>query len=169
MKKVLSKELFQELVIALEATSFASSFEINERQEKAPGLARINNAKDRISYNVGMNHYALTNENLNNTLEKITGKEPKYLISIHTVESITGSEVYTHFDTNSGLSMSLVLEDDFEGGELFVGGLNTNLNKNGDFVTFEGHKTEHHVTPVTSGRRKVLVLFYGYGKASKLI
>lgn len=169
MKKVLSKELLTELKAELKNTSFATGHEIDVRQKKAPGLARINNERDKISYNVGMDHYSLTNDKLNNILHKISGRDPEYLISIHTVESITNSETYPHFDTNSGLSMSILLEDGFEGADLFVDGQNVNLVNEGDYVSFEGHKTKHYVTPVTSGRRKVLVLFYKYERASKLL
>jgi len=169
MKKELSIKLFNELVAELANTTFASGHEIQVRQEKAPGLARINNEKDKISYNVGMDHYSLYNPKLNAILNKISGRDPEYLISIHTVESITGSETYPHFDTNSGLSMSIILEDDFEGADLFVDDVNTKLKKKGEHISFEGHKTRHYVTPVTKGKRKVLVLFYKYEVASKLI
>ena len=68
MKKVLSKELLSELKTELSNTSYATGHEINTRQDKAPGLARINNEKDKISYNVGMDHYSLGNNKLNKML-----------------------------------------------------------------------------------------------------
>ena len=169
MKKVLSKELLSELKTELSNTSFATVQEINTRHDKTPGLARINNEKYKITYNVGMDHYSLDNNKLNKILKKISGRASKYLISIHTVESITGSETYPHYDTNSGLSLSILLEDNFEGANLIVDGKNIDLVNEGDYTLFEGHKVNHYVTPVTSGRRKVLVLFYEYERATKLI
>ena len=60
-------------------------------------------------------------------------------------------------------------EDNFEGANLIVDGKNIDLVNEGDYTLFEGHKVNHYVTPVTSGRRKVLVLFYEYERATKLI
>jgi hypothetical protein len=169
MKKVLSKELLSELKTELSNTSFATVQEINTRHDKTPGLARINNEKYKITYNVGMDHYSLDNNKLNKILKKISGRASKYLISIHTNESIIGSETYSHYDTNSGLSLSILLEDNFEGANLIVDGKNIDLVNEGDYILFEGHKVNHYVTPVTSGKRKVLVLFYEYERGTKIM
>ena len=169
MKKVLSKELLTELKNELKNTSLANGDEIDVRQNKVPGLGRINNERYKISYNIVMDHYSLANDKLNDILYKISGRDPELLISIHTIESITGSEAYPHFDTNSGLSLSILLEDGFEGADLFVGGKNANLVNEGDYVSFKGYNTKHYVTPVTSGSRKVLILFYSHERVSKLL
>mgnify|MGYP003848520129 CR=1 FL=1 len=115
-------------------------------------------------------HYGVRiDRDINKILKKISGRASKYLISIHTNESIIGSETYSHYDTNSGLSLSILLEDNFEGANLIVDGKNIDLVNEGDYILFEGHKVNHYVTPVTSGRRKVLVLFYEYERGTKIM
>lgn len=76
-----------------------------------------------------------------------------------------------HFDSGSLCTIDIMLERpdmDFEGGYFSTtepdGTVATHSFERGDAVVFVSHK-KHHVTPVTSGRRRVLVVEFWSGPA----
>lgn len=81
----------------------------------------------------------------------------------HTVLPNGGLPTTTHSDWGSLITMDILLSDTstFEGGELRTrepdGRLTTHAFEAGDLLLFQSHK-HHHVTPLTLGRRNVLVV-----------
>ena len=71
-----------------------------------------------------------------------------------------GEHMNYHRDKGSSVKTILVLlNDDFEGGELFVNERNVKLNKRGKYIEFDGNLNPHEVTKVTKGVRNVLAIF----------
>lgn len=57
------------------------------------------------------------------------------------------------------ISMSLLLNDDYEGGKLEIWGFNQNASKQGSIIFFPSYMP-HRVTPVTKGVRYSLVIWF---------
>jgi len=57
------------------------------------------------------------------------------------------------------ISMSLLLNDDYEGGKLEIWGFNQNAHKQGSIIFFPSYMP-HRVTPVTKGVRYSLVIWF---------
>ena len=93
-------------------------------------------------------------------MESLTGRNAKDLLSIHTITTFKGAEVYPHKDTSSAISLSLILEDKFKGGDFYLNNNYVDIKKAGDYLVFNGRKDSHKVTPITEGSRKVLIAFY---------
>lgn len=169
MKKVLPKDILKELITELNSTPLASSKQIEEMRKRMPGLAYVNVPDKKISRDVDFVHYPFTNSKLNKLLEGITGMNAEYLLSIHTITSTKGAEVYPHRDTLSAVSLSLILEDEFEGGDFYLNNDYIDLKRAGDYLIFNGHTTSHKVTPISKGSRKVLVAFYKPKASSNIL
>jgi len=101
------------------------------------------------------NNVVFKNENITNT---------DYKLEFHVLKYETGQFSYEHKDIYD-FTMILLLNDDFEGGDLYVSNLNTNLKK-GDLVYFAGSK-RHKVDIIRSGKRYVLVSFITIPKNKK--
>jgi predicted 2-oxoglutarate/Fe(II)-dependent dioxygenase YbiX len=69
-------------------------------------------------------------------------------------------EPHWSFSKGRTVSYSVLLSDDFDGGEVIVDGQDVGLRR-GDFVGFTA-TTWHEVRPVTAGQRFVLVVFGRY-------
>jgi len=160
MKKVLPKGIFNELTNELDNTPLATSEQIQEMYKHMPGLAKVNVPRYKISRDVDLVHYPFTNSKLNTLLESITGMKAENLLSIHTITTTVGAEVYPHKDTCSAVSLSLILDDEFEGGDFYLNSDYVDIKKAGDYLIFNGHINSHKVTPITEGSRKVLIAFY---------
>lgn len=81
-----------------------------------------------------------------------------HIYSIHWIQYESGYECLEHTDMSSYTTYILNLNNNFEGGELFVNGENTN-SKCGDVVIFNGMKDKHRVSKITKGIREVLVIW----------
>ena len=105
-------------------------------------------------------HYCdITNEKLLNTLKPfINPNDFKHIYSIHWIKYESEYECLEHIDMESYTTYILNLNDGFEGGELFVNGINTQ-SKQGDIVIFNGMKDKHRVSKITKGIREVLVVW----------
>ena len=57
-------------------------------------------------------------------------------------------------------TISLILSDEFEGGDMYINDIKVNLNKNGEFVMFHGGNDFHEVREVTKGKRDVLIVWF---------
>ena len=82
MKKVLSKDILNELTNELDNTPLATSEQIQEMYKHMPGLAKVNVPRYKISRDVDLVHYPFTNSKLNTLLEGITGMKAENLLSI---------------------------------------------------------------------------------------
>lgn len=112
----------------------------------------------------------ITNQKLLTVLKQfIAPTDFDHIYSIHWIKYESGYECLEHIDMESYTTYILNLNDEFEGGELFVNGINTE-SKQGDIVIFNGMKDKHRVSKVTKGIREVLVIWISpTSKLKKLI
>jgi predicted 2-oxoglutarate/Fe(II)-dependent dioxygenase YbiX len=94
---------------------------------------------------------------LRNVVDKIIGAQ-EVIYSIHMIRYKQGDSCVKHIDRSSKHTYIFMLSDGFEGGELFIDGVNSHIGK-GDVVSFNGQKQYHEVTEVISGVRDVLVVW----------
>lgn len=80
------------------------------------------------------------------------------IYSIHWIEYSTGCSSDRHLDRSSLNTYIVLLTDEFEGGDLLVDGVSTDMRM-GDIVSFNGSKEQHEVLTVTQGVREVLVVW----------
>jgi hypothetical protein len=99
------------------------------------------------TYNKGNNHINLTEGNINAHLLEYREEDVGFLTEHQDV-------FYIDSDVRK-LSMTIQLNDNFSGGELFIMGTDTPLEKN-DAVIFPSF-IPHGVNPVTKGNRRVLI------------
>ena len=105
--------------------------------------------------------YSLKNKNLNNFLcEKL--EEPiEYLYMIHKHIYGVGDFAKKHKDRYAThKTVSIILSDEFEGGDMYVNDKKIQLNTNGEYVSFFGGNDFHEVKPITKGNREVLIVWF---------
>lgn len=165
----LSKEIFDEIVLELSKTPKASDSEMKKRINAAHEFVNIENKTSKILSNSSdLIHYSLLNEKLNKIISDITKRKTKDVLSLHTIKSLPPSETINHIDSYSVLTLNILLEDRFKGGEFYLDGeLYNGMCKKGDYVMYAGNKQYHAVRPITSGIRKTLIVWYH--KSSGLI
>ena len=134
---------------------FFSEF-IRDEFEKA-GLKELGEITDETSTKI---HYCdINNKKLLSVLRSIIKPADfNHIYSIHWIQYESGYECLEHTDMSSYTTYILNLNNNFEGGELFVNGENTN-SKCGDVVIFNGMKDKHRVSKITKGIREVLVIW----------
>ena len=105
--------------------------------------------------------YSLRNESLNNFLcEKLEeSKEHLYMIHRH-VYGINGFAKKHKDRYATHKTVSIILSDDFEGGDMYINDEKIQLNKNGEYVSFFGGNNFHEVKPITKGKREVLIVWF---------
>lgn len=157
----LSKDIFDELVLELARTPKATEAEFKKRTTAAHEFVRVKNKTSKILATSKLIHYSLSNEKLNKIISDITKRKTKDIISLHTIESLPPSETLNHVDEYSVLTLNVLLEDEFEGGEFYLNEkLYNGMKEKGDYVLYAGNKEYHAVRTVTSGVRKTLILWY---------
>lgn len=160
MKKELSKDKLDSILLELSNTSIANEKEMDRRNSINTFHKSRTEQKGFRFQNVKLIHYDIGNKKLNNLIHDITGGRTKDIQSIYTVEFSKGDFGEPHLDTNSRTTLSLVLEKNSIGGDLIIEGKNANLNKPGEYIIYDGAKTMHSVSKVTKGKRKSLIVFY---------
>ena len=157
----LSKEVFDELVLELEQTP-----KVNEKEWKE----RVSLTNDWEPVDVGDSwitttkviHYSFRNPNLNKILEELVGRSMRDCLTLHTVEAIPPQATVPHKDLYSQITLNILLEDNCEGGYLYVEGKKIKeYEEKGDYVIYEGRNKEHSVTAITKGKRKALIVWFG--------
>ena len=83
------------------------------------------------------------------------------------LQSVTeGNEFEKHVDLSEYFNVGVCLNDDYDGGELYVENSNYPIEKKqGNIYFFEGHKP-HGISKVTKGQRFALVGFFEKGDLS---
>lgn len=163
----ISTEHYDSLIAELEHTQPASEEQMANIKSLAEGLY---NYQKFATGNFEVCFYSNKNLTLNSILEEITGKKGDDIITIHTGYYRAGSESKRHVDNNSLLTFNMIIEGEFEGGDFYLNDkLISEFKKPGDYLIYEGRKEYHHVTPLTSGYRKVLVVWYKQPENKKLM
>ena len=160
MKKELSKDTLSSIIRELSNTPIADKKEMDRRNSINPFHKSRTEKKGFRFQNVKLIHYSIGNIKLNSLIHDITKGNTKDIQSIYTVEFSKGDFGEPHIDTNSRTTLSLVLEKNSIGGDLIIEGVNSNLNKPGDYIIYDGATTFHSVSKVVKGSRKSLIVFY---------
>lgn len=159
----ISKEILDELIYELSKTPLVNEQEWQKRIAHTDAFRRIievNDFSDTTTI-----HYSFRNKNLNKILTKISKRDIKNAITLHTVEAYPPQSTIEHIDKASELTLNILLDDNFEGGYIYINGEKINgLRERGDYLMYNGSKEPHSVTPVTKGKRKSLIVWYGKEK-----
>lgn len=105
--------------------------------------------------------YTLENDKLNKFIcDKF--EEPIYnLYTMHRLIYTEGGECKHHKDRfNTHKTVSIILSDDFDGGDMFINYEKVEMNKNGEYVIFNGGSDWHSVDKITRGLRDVLIVWF---------
>jgi len=109
--------------------------------------------------------YTLKNETLNKFICNKFGESINNLYTIHRLIYNTGGECKRHKDRfTTHKTVSLLLSDKFEGGDMYINGIKHPMNNLGDYVCFNGGKDFHEVKPITNGIRDVLIIWFSNKK-----
>ena len=80
--------------------------------------------------------------------------------NIHIVNYRPGELINEHRDL-SALTLVIITEDNFKGGELVLNGtVVDDFKSNGDYMIFNGAKNPHSVTEITEGFRQTISVFF---------
>jgi hypothetical protein len=105
--------------------------------------------------------YSLRNENLNDFLCEKFDESLENLYMIHKHIYGVNDFAQKHKDRfTTHKTVSLILSDEFEGGDMYINDKKVKLNKKGEYVVFHGGNDFHEVTPVTKGNREVLIIWF---------
>jgi predicted 2-oxoglutarate/Fe(II)-dependent dioxygenase YbiX len=143
--------------------------------KKLVNSALISNKNDLIesSYTLGYTVNCILlpidkNKKLASILNFKTNSSINDIISLHYIKYVEGSSMKRHLDTNlvkhnypnNGITTIFLLEMCEEGGDFLLNDINTNFNKPGTYISFNGNTTPHEVTEIKKGVREVVVLWY---------
>ena len=157
----LSTQKFNELINELEKTPLINKAEWEKKISITSDWAPVSLDKSWIT-TTKVIHYSLRNPNLNKILEELSGRSIRDCLTLHTVEAVPPQATVPHTDLYSQITLNILLEDECEGGYLYLGDEKVEgYKEKGDYVIYEGRKIEHSVTPIIKGKRKALIVWYG--------
>ena len=101
----------------------------------------------------------LSNKILVDTILKyVTLEEDEVIYSLHYIKYEPGYYAGKHLDIKSNKTYLIMLNDNFEGGELYVDDRLVPFKK-GDAVVFNGQQEYHEVKEIKSGCREMMVVW----------
>ena len=157
----LSTQKFNELINELEKTPLINKAEWEKKISITGDWAPVSLDKSWIT-TTKVIHYSFRNPNLNKILEELSGRSIRDCLTLHTVEAVPPQATVAHTDKYSQITLNILLEDECEGGYLYLGDEKVEgYKEKGDYVIYEGRKIEHSVTPIIKGKRKALIVWYG--------
>ena len=157
----LSTQKFNELINELEKTPLINKAEWEKKISITGDWAPVSLDKSWIT-TTKVIHYSFRNPNLNKILEELSGRSIRDCLTLHTVEAVPPQATVPHTDLYSQITLNILLEDECEGGYLYLGDEKVEgYKEKGDYVIYEGRKIEHSVTPIIKGKRKALIVWYG--------
>lgn len=105
--------------------------------------------------------YSLRNKNLNNFLCNTFKESLQNLYMIHRHIYSVNNFAKRHKDRfTTYKTISIILSDEFDGGDMYINDKKIQLNKNGEYVSFNGGTDFHEVKPITKGNRDVLIVWF---------
>jgi predicted 2-oxoglutarate/Fe(II)-dependent dioxygenase YbiX len=115
------------------------------------------------------------NKKLVSILNSKTNSSIPNIISLHHITYVEGTCMKRHLDTalvkhtypTNGITTIFLLEMCEEGGDFLLNDINTNFNKPGTYISFNGNTTPHEVTEIKKGLREVVVLWYYPSNSTK--
>lgn len=161
----LSKQEFEKLITELSVTPLSTQEEIDFRASIEKEFSAVQNNVSKTLLGSKLIHYSTKNEKLNSIIKNLTNEETDNIIAFHTIESHPPAETKPHVDLRSYLTMNILLEDDFEGGDFYLNNKKYDgLKEKGEYILYKGNKEIHSVSKITKGIRKSLIVWYGYTK-----
>ena len=158
----LTEKEFNTLLDELSKTPLATQNEIEFRASIEKEFRYVQKNISKTLLGSELIHYSTRNEKLNEIINNLTSRDTSDIIALHTIESHPPSETKPHVDLRSTCTLNILLKDKFEGGEFYLNGeLYEGLRKKGDYIVYNGGKELHSVSPITSGVRKSLIVWYG--------
>lgn len=110
--------------------------------------------------------YNLQNNKLNEFLCNKFEEPIENLYTMHRLTYGVGGYARRHRDRNTThKTISIVLSDNFTGGDMFLNDEFVPLNKCGEYVKFNGGKDFHEIKEITSGNREVLIVWFSKNKS----
>lgn len=105
--------------------------------------------------------YSLNNQNLNEFISKKFNEPVQNIYTIHRLIYGIGGLAKKHRDRfTTHKTVSILLSDNFIGGDMYINDNKVEMNSIGDYVCFNGGKDLHEVKEVISGIRDVLVIWF---------
>ena len=105
--------------------------------------------------------FSLKNEKLNSFICSKFEEPLENLYMIHRLIYGIGGHAKRHKDKiNTHKTVSIVLSDKFEGGDMYVNDERIQCNKKGEYAVFNGGLDYHEVKEVISGYRDVLIVWF---------
>lgn len=105
--------------------------------------------------------YKLENKKLNEYICKLFNEPIENLYTMHRLLYSEGDFAKRHKDRfTTHKTVSLLLSDEFKGGDMYINDTKVSMNNLGDYVCFNGGKDFHEVKEVTEGKRDVLIIWF---------
>ncbi len=105
--------------------------------------------------------YQLSNETLNKFICQKFDEPIENLYMMHRLFYGVGGFAKKHKDRfTTHKTVSIIINDTFIGGDMYIDGNLVSMNKTGEYICFDGGACEHEVSEVTNGVRDVLVIWF---------
>lgn len=110
--------------------------------------------------------FSLNNHNLKFFLSNKFNEDINSVYSIHKLIYGVGGMAKRHRDKSTTYkSVSIVLSDNFKGGDMYINDKLVEMNSLGDYIIFNGSEDFHEVKEVTEGKREVLIVWFSKKEA----
>ena len=110
--------------------------------------------------------YSLNNYNLKKFLSDKFNEDIDDVYSIHKLIYGVGGEAKKHRDRfTTHKTVSIILSDNFKGGDMYINDEFVEMNSLGDYVVFDGAKDLHEIKEITDGQREVLIIWFSKKQA----
>jgi predicted 2-oxoglutarate/Fe(II)-dependent dioxygenase YbiX len=160
----LSNEEFLFLKKELDNTPLVEGEELEYTKKAHPLLYYVAVGKEHESITLFVEDtkiFSLKNEILNKFICEKFGESTDNLYMLHRLKYGVNGFAKRHRDRFSTYkTVSLVLSDDFEGGDMYMNDERVELNKAGEYIIFNGGKDFHEIKPITKGVRDVLIIWF---------
>lgn len=105
--------------------------------------------------------YYLSNQTLNKFICEKFDEPIENLYMMHRLFYGVGGFAKKHKDRfTTHKTISIIINDNFVGGDMYINGELVNMNKVGEYVCFNGGTDEHEVKEITDGIRDVLIVWF---------
>jgi len=105
--------------------------------------------------------YSLKNEKLKKILCDKFNEDIQNVYSIHKLIYGIGGHAKKHKDRfTTHKTVSIILSDNFKGGEMYINEQLVEMNELGNYIVFDGGRDLHEVKEIIEGEREVLVIWF---------
>lgn len=160
----LSADEFFELKTELEITPILEGDELHYIKVSHPQLyyTVIGKKNDSVAlFTQNSFIFSLKNEKLNRIICSKFNEPLENLYMVHRLIYSTGGFAKKHKDRfTTHKTVSIILSDNFEGGDMYINDEKIQCNKKGEYVVFNGGADWHEVKEVTYGYRDVLIVWF---------